>query len=186
MRKAVCVSAKSSNEWALLVTVAQEFNERLLVPMIWVSGSSLISTESPSFAEWQRTGQVRVLRDSHLSPEQRTQQFINIINGAVENVAESYPDFFLHKETPSVLGKAVIDVISRFKTLPNIPVSSEPAYSWFVANKELATRTHQFLRYLALGDSGSIPAITASTPEELARREENFLLRGDHPNWRES
>jgi hypothetical protein len=77
----------------------------------------------------------------------------------------------------------VLNVIGRFKKLPNFESSHEAAYTWFLEHKELALRAHNYLRYLALGDSGSIPALTDLTREERAGLEENWMLYGDQKYW---
>jgi hypothetical protein len=176
MRKAICVSGQSSNDWALLVSAVHEFGERRISPMIWISGSSLITAKMPKLELWRHLGLVRIVRDAHFTPEQRSTMLAGLVKGAADDVRENYRDFYLYKEAPGVLTNAVLKVIGRYKSLPNFSVSEEPAYEWFIAHEELAARAHQYLRYLALGDSGSFPAVTKLTFDERAKLEEQQLL----------
>jgi hypothetical protein len=124
-----------------------------------------------------------LLKAGGWTPAQCEEALKACVAEALAGVRKQY-EVLAYKQDPGIVSDCVRRVTEKFQTLPNFPVGGEPAYAWFIAHDELAMRAHQFLRYLALGDSGTVPPLTGLTHEEKARLEENYLLRGDRPNWR--
>lgn len=181
-REAVCVSVQTA-DWALLVSAVRDASDRRIVPMIWVNDRAPLFVECARASIWRQAGQVHVLRNSDLLPAQRKAQLADAIASTFEELRSLYR-VLAYVQNPSSAAEANYSAKNRFDRPVPISIGSEPAYDWLLRKSEEASRAHRVLLYLANGDSGSIPAITRPTSEERADREENFLLRGNQPEWR--
>jgi hypothetical protein len=180
IREAVCVSYQAGSDWAVLVVAAREGADRRIVPVIWASEDASPFAECAQLALWKKTDQVWVLRNKNLTLQQKENQLAEAVALRVADVGKQFT-LLNYSKNPGVISYAVKKVLSQFESLPNFAMSEAPAYRWLVEKNEAAARVHFYLRYLALGDSGSIPALTELTHEEKAQREEDWLLKGIPP-----
>jgi hypothetical protein len=178
---AVAVSIQTS-DFALLVVAAREGTDRRIVPMIWVNANAPLFLECSRARIWRQAGQVHLLKNADLLAAQRKAQLAGAVREAMEDVSQQF-NVLAYVQNPNMATELICKTKNLFDAPAEVSIANEPAYNWLLQKSEEANRAHRVLMYLANGDSGGIPAITAKTPQERAQLEENFLLHGDKPGW---
>jgi hypothetical protein len=151
--------------------------------MIWANDKAPLFLDCSRASIWRQAGLFFLLKNADLLPAQQKAQLADAVTSAMEDVRRQYR-VLAYVQNPNIATELVLKAKNFFDAPTQLSIGNEPAYDWLLRKSEEANRAHRVLLYLAHGDSGGIPAITASTPEERARMEENYLLYGDQPDWR--